>query len=178
MGLTEENFDINNFYNQVKPGTVLVISGWRGVGKTSFCLHAIEKIKQRGFSCAGILSLARFEDSIKTGIFALNINSGESRLIASTNPGEISGFQLGPYTFDEAVLAWADDCIQQWVECGLFVVDELGYLEFDSQNGLFSSFKKLREKRFHLALVVIRPERIDAFQRMGFAFQQITIGNH
>lgn len=175
MGLSSADFDIASYFNQEAAGSILVISGWRGVGKTSFCMQAVEKMKQQGSSVAGILSPARFEGSVKTGIYSVKITNGESRLAASTMSGEIDGFRLGPYYFDQSVITWADNCIREIVECDVLVIDELGYLEFDSHAGLFSSFEKLKEKCYHLALVVIRPERIEAFRQMGFVFDEIQI---
>jgi nucleoside-triphosphatase THEP1 len=53
----------------------------------------------------------------------------------------------------------------------VLVIDELGPLEFDLQTGWTASFEVLRRKRYRLALIVIRPECLDAFSNMGFVFQ-------
>jgi len=51
------------------------------------------------------------------------------------------------------------------------VIDELGYLEFELKTGWTASFEVLHSKKYRLAMVVIRPECIDAFSNLGFHFQ-------
>ncbi len=157
-------------------GTILVISGWRGVGKTTFCQNAIQKFKHMGLKVSGILSPARIQNGQKTGIFAHDIEHEETRLSASTISGEIDGYRLGPYCFDENVLLWEDEIIRRVTSTDLLVIDELGYLEFDEQGGIYSSFELLRKKDYRLALVIIRPERVETFRQMGFQFELVEIG--
>ncbi len=164
-------------YSRDKPhGIILVISGWRGVGKTSYCQNAIQEFKKAGLRVSGILSPARIENGQKTGIFAQNINREETRLAASTISGEIDGYRLGPYYFDEKVVQWENECIRRVKSTDLLVIDELGYLEFDEQGGIYSSFELLRKKDYRLALVIIRPERVETFRQMGFQFELVEIG--
>jgi len=55
--------------------------------------------------------------------------------------------------------------------CDLLVVDELGPLEFEQNIGWRATFEILEGQKYKLAIVVIRPECIQAFAKMGFAFQ-------
>lgn len=160
--------DINPISGQ---GNILVVTGWRGVGKTTYCQQLVDEYRKMGLKISGLLSPARFEQKQKTGFFAHDLDSDETRLAASVVPGEIDGLRLGSWTFDPEIFAWGNHCLKQVVGSDMLVIDELGPLEFDLQTGWTASFEILRRKRYQLALVVIRPECLDAFSSMGFVFQ-------
>ena len=163
--------DLNHFLPVPTRDEIVVVTGWRNVGKTNYCKQAVSVYRTAGLSVAGLLSLGRFDGKQKTGFFAFDIASGESRLVASSIPGEISGIQLGTWTFDTQVFAWENCCLQQVDGADVLVLDELGPLEFERQIGWMISFELLRKKNYRLALVVIRPEFLEFFSRMGFVFQ-------
>jgi nucleoside-triphosphatase THEP1 len=152
-------------------GTILVVTGWRGVGKTTYCQKAVEQYQKAGLKVSGLLSPGRFENGQKNGIFAIDLSSHESRLAASLIPGEMNGLRFGPWTFDANVFEWGNQRLLQMTSSDVLVIDELGYLEFDLKTGWSASFELLHRKKYQLAIVVIRPECIDAFANMGFNFQ-------
>jgi len=152
-------------------GKILVITGGREAGKTTYCQQAVEKYLQAGFSVSGLLSPARFDGGEKNGIFVLDLDSRETRLAASSVPGEIEGLGLGNWVFDSKVLEWGNLCLKRVVATDVLVIDELGPLEFELHRGWTAGFDVLRDQRYRLALVVIRPECLDAFSKMGFVFQ-------
>ena len=153
-------------------GNLVVITGWRGTGKTSYCQQVADGYRAAGLKVSGLLSPGRFSQQKKNGFFAINLNSGETRLAASSIPGEISGIiQLGPWTFDTEVFAWGNRCLQQADGADVLLIDELGPLEFNRQTGWVASFDLLKRKNYRLALVVIRPECLEAFSNLGYIFQ-------
>ena len=152
-------------------GGIVVVSGWRDVGKTSYCQRAVDAYRAAGRTVHGLLSPGRFEQQKKTGFFAQDLRSRETRLAASTIPAELDGIQLGPWTFDAQVFAWGNRCLQQADGADVLVIDELGPLEFNRQIGWMAGFDLLRRKNYRLALVVIRPECLETFSEMGFVFQ-------
>jgi nucleoside-triphosphatase THEP1 len=169
--------DLNALPPATGSGEIMVITGWRDVGKTSYCQRAVEAYRAAGRTVSGLLSPGRFEqcldrlDNRKTGFFAHDLRSGERRLVASAVPGELNGIQLGPWTFDAQVFEWGNRCLQQADGADVLFIDELGPLEFNRQTGWVASFDLLRRKNYRLALVVIRPELLGAFSSLGFAFQ-------
>jgi nucleoside-triphosphatase THEP1 len=74
---------------------ILVITGKRGVGKTTHCQLKIDDYQSLGYKVAGLLSPGRFDNSKKTGIFVKDLQSGASRLLASSVSGEIDDIRLG-----------------------------------------------------------------------------------
>lgn len=53
----------------------------------------------------------------------------------------------------------------------MLLIDELGPLEFNRQTSWVASFEILKRKNYKLALVVIRPEYLDAFSNSGYIFR-------
>ena len=156
---------------------ILVISGWRGVGKTTLCQRLVEAARAKGLDVAGLLSPARFEAGQKTGIEVEDLRTRERRLLASLLPGELHGSRLGPWTFDDELFAWGNQVLLSVVPCDLLVIDELGPLEFDAGQGWSMGFWALDSHAYHLAVVVIRPEYLDQFLERWPEVEKITLSN-
>jgi len=151
----------------VKPSTfshkILVISGWRGVGKTTLCLRVAAEARTAGSDIAGLVSPARFVAGEKTGIEVEDLHSGQRKLLASRLPNELQGTRLGPWTFNDEMFAWGNQVLRSAVPCDILMIDELGPLEFDSRGGWSEGFRVLESLTYHLAIVVIRPEYAGRF---------------
>ena len=141
-------------------GTIWIIAGERGVGKSSFCLRVASLARQAGWKVSGLLSLAQFEQGEKIAILAHDLLSRENRLLAKLHSSSlsISGPRLGNWQFDSNTLAWGNELLKVALPCDLLVVDELGPLEFDQGIGWTSGFSALGEGLYKFAMVVIRPE--------------------
>ncbi len=122
--------------NQVEP-LMFLITGSRGAGKTSFCRTLVQEAREAGWRVAGILSLAVFEGNQRLAIEAEDLRNETRHRLASRMTDETSG--TGPTTknwqFDAEILKWGDGVLQQSTPCDLLVVDELGPLEFEREQG-------------------------------------------
>lgn len=158
------------------PRRISVISGGRGAGKTTFCRGAIERCREDGFRCAGVLQPGRFnENGVKTGFSLVDVVSGAEKFAGSDDPGIDLGTRLGKWTIDDGVFRWANESLAAVREADLIVVDELGPLEFRRHEGLTAAFDLLREADYRRALVVIRPDHIADFSALGFRFDLFTL---
>jgi nucleoside-triphosphatase len=159
---------------------ILVLTGKRGAGKTTFCSALVEQASVAGWDVAGLLSPAVFENGIKTGILVEDLRTSESRSLAVlTTQSPVTNYQLplGQWLFDPTVVDWGNQILQSRQSCDLFIIDELGPLEFFRGEGWVDAFDALRQVRYRLGVVVIRPECIDAFAKMGFSFQIAEAGS-
>ncbi len=156
-------------------GSILVVTGRQDAGKTSYCRGLAERWRRAGLKTAGILSVGRFNDGEKTGFHAHDLAGGESRLLASRSPGELQGFRLDQWVFDPRVMEWGNRVLAGVDDADLLVVDELGPLEFLFQQGWLAAFDLLKKKRYRLAVVVIRPECLADFSKMGFVYSLAEI---
>ncbi len=157
-----------------------VLTGERGIGKTTHCRALVEQARAAGWDVAGLFSPAVFENGVKTGILAQDLRTGESRplaVLATQSPLPTYHLPLGQWLFDPSVIAWGNQILQSRLPCDLFIVDELGPLELFRGEGWVNAFDALCQVRYRLGIVVIRPECIDAFAKMGYSFQVAEAGS-
>jgi len=152
--------------------SVLVVSGWREVGKTALCRKLVEMGWALRLDIAGLLSPARFAASseagkplVKTGIEVEDLRTGQRRLLASCLENELHGSQLGPWTFDDHVMDWGSEVLKAATPCDMLVIDELGPFEFDLKHGWSIGFELIDRQDYRLAVIVIRPEYLEQFQQ-------------
>ena len=158
------------------PKKIIVLSGERGVGKTTLCGDMIRNRRGRGLRCAGILQPGRFSpDGTKDGFDLIDVETNERKLAGNGAGSADLGTPLGKWTIDAGVFRWADEILAKIAETDVLIVDELGRLEFDAKTGLISAFDALRRANYREAFVVIRPEKIAAFHEMGFEFKLINL---
>jgi nucleoside-triphosphatase THEP1 len=141
-------------------GKIVLLTGERGIGKTRVCQRVTEETQRRGFSCAGVLSPARFEGQEKVGISLVDVASGDERPLATVDdaPEEV---RWGRFRFVPSSLAWGAVLLSKAIPCDLLVVDELGPLELELGRGFVKALDVLVQGGFSLALVVVRPALLD-----------------
>lgn len=143
-----------------------IITGNRGSGKTTFCKSFIQSAREAGWDAAGILSLAGFNNGVKDSICVMDVRSGIEKPLAVVNRQRESDIKVGKWFFDPRTLEWGNDVLLSCVPCDLFVVDEMGPLEFNQSQGWIKALKVLHLARFRLALVVVRPELLEQANRV------------
>ncbi|MHB1131330.1 MAG: nucleoside-triphosphatase [Chloroflexota bacterium] len=155
---------------------IVVLTGQRGVGKTTACRRAAELAASRQWRVAGLLSPAILEGAQKTGILITDLRTGRCRRLATlTKKPEATA--LG-FRFDEDALAWANGLLAAAPPCDLLIIDELGPLELNLERGLTAAFARLQAGAFQLALVVVRPQLVDAFwTRLGRRGQVLDLSD-
>ena len=136
----------------------------KSAGKTTYCQQVITAAKAAGWRIAGILSPPRFADGQKTGIFALDLASGATRLLASCVPDELEGVRFGKWVFDGDALAWGNELLRNLPACELLVVDEIGPLEFDWQQGWPACFDAILRPFAGITLATVRPAYLPQLQ--------------
>lgn len=134
---------------------VIVLTGERGIGKTTVCRKVIALAQGEGHLCGGILTLSRPGDNR----LLLDVGSGNTRSL-TLESDEIPAVLQGRFRFDPEALRWGNRTLIQTLPCDLLVVDELGPLEIERGGGWVSAFDVLRRADFALALAVVRPELV------------------
>ena len=132
---------------------IVILTGERGVGKSTVCRKTIDLAQAKRYTCGGVLTLSHSNDVRDV----YDVHSAHTRRL-TLEPDARDGVILGRFCFDPATLAWGNDVLNHATPCNLFVVDELGPLEIERQRGWVKAFDVLREATFTLALVVVRPE--------------------
>ncbi|MGD2143200.1 MAG: nucleoside-triphosphatase [Anaerolineae bacterium] len=133
---------------------VIILTGDRGVGKTTVCSETISLAEAKGYVCGGILTLTR-----KGVRDVLDVRCGEARRLTRGEEADQAVTQ-GRFRFDPKTLSWGNAVLAGAVPCDLLVIDEIGPLEVERGGGWATAFDLLRAGNFALALVVVRPELV------------------
>jgi nucleoside-triphosphatase len=147
---------------------LFLITGFRGAGKTTFCLRMVEAAREAGWRASGLLSHPVFANEQRVAIDAEDLRSGTVRRLAMRSDQPTPGSQV--WKFDDNVVAWCNEVLRASVPSDLLVVDELGPLEFEREAGWQEGLKAVDSRAYAIALVVIRTELIgEALLRWGEA---------
>jgi nucleoside-triphosphatase len=155
------------------PPKLYIITGSRGAGKTSFCQAMAGAARSAGWQVAGIISNPVFEGSHRTQIVAEDLRSGQTRLLATRRETDQADQPLATrnWQFDPQAIAWGSAVLSTSLPSDLFIVDELGTLEFERDQGWQAGLLALDSQRYTLALVVVRPELLgEALMRWENAY--------
>lgn len=161
--------------NTTSKPLIWIVTGARGVGKSTFCRRIAQLARQAGWNVAGLISLAQIEDGEKTAILVEDVRTGIQQLLAyrvRQNPDDI---QYGNWFFSQKTFEWGSQVLHNSLPCDLLIVDELGPLELIYNLGWQTALKTLICLEYRLSLVVIRPELISTAQRLLDISKTISI---
>jgi len=158
------------------PEGITILTGGRGTGKTRTSLSLVEQARRAGWSLAGVLCPAVFEDGEKIAIDMLDLTTGEQRRLACRENRQ-TGFEVTDHwNFNNAVLDRGNEILGSAGICDLLLVDELGPLEFYRRQGWVKAFDTLARGEFKRAVVVIRPELLEEARIMWPGAYVISMG--
>ncbi len=140
--------------------SILIISGTRASGKTTFCTLVAKILRSNGWDVAGLLSLPVIKHGEQIAKDAFDIRSKVCRRLASINFQDeaTTEVQIGRWIFDTKTLAWCNIVFQSSVPCDFLVIDEIGPLEFNQRQGFVEALTALDSGEFKFAMAVVRPE--------------------
>lgn len=130
IGTAHGLFD--NLYNYELARKVVIITGDKGAGKTTYAQQLVGTMKNKNVRISGILALGKFEDNIRTQFDLVDIQTNEKMLLASTQIK--SDLRFGKFYFNKEAFSFGEKVIARDVEnSDYIIIDELGMLEV--QNG-------------------------------------------
>jgi nucleoside-triphosphatase THEP1 len=141
----------------------ILLTGRRGVGKTTVCQAVAELAHRRGYQPGGVITPAFYDShGTKVGFEAVDVGSGERWPLARTDK-ELSGPRVGPHSFDPAALDRTLRVLRRAISagCDLFMVDEIGPLELEQGKGFAPILDLLLVERPTHTLIVVRPALVD-----------------
>ncbi len=145
-------------------GVVVLVSGWRQVGKTTLLVRVHQAADAAGLTLGGFLSVACFVDGAKAGIDLLDAKTGAKVALAyyEEEPSDADdAIRTRHYVFNERALDTGLYYAEQGQGADVFFVDELGPLELERDQGWVEVMAIVRERLFGVAFVVVRPELLD-----------------
>ena len=145
---------------------VNIITGSRGVGKTTLLLKLIEELKNKGTHPSGIMTPAVYnEDKKKIGFNALDVATGGEWELGRSDK-HLGGPSYGSFSFSARGFIRANKILEKVLTegSGNVFLDEIGPLELEKGYGFFSILYLISSFDINRNLyLVIRPELIDDF---------------
>jgi nucleoside-triphosphatase len=145
---------------------IIILSGAKGVGKTSLIQKVIAWAKDHSIAVAGICSPAIFHNKQKTGIQVQDITTNHCKTLALVSGTVNAAVATEAWSFNEKNLEWGNQILDEIDKCQLLIIDELGVLEINQQRGWSHAFRVLRNVEYKLAVVVVRPNLCEAFKKI------------
>jgi nucleoside-triphosphatase len=134
---------------------IVILTGERGVGKSTVCREAIALAQAKRYTVGGVLTLSRPTGALDV----LDLRSGYVRRL-TVGPDVSPAVIQGRFRFNPETIAWGNAALARATPCHLLVVDELGPLEIERGGGWARALDVLRDASFKLAIVVVRPELV------------------
>lgn len=159
-------------------GNIVLVSGLRQTGKTTWCRSLVEEARRGEISVAGLLAPAVFDGRHKSAIDQLDLRSGVNRRLAERQRAFRGRWAFGnnnprdAWRFDDDTIAWANRVLEDETARTqeLVIIDEIGPLELLRGEGLTTALSLLDARRYRLAVVVIRSSLIPrALERWPWA---------
>jgi iron complex transport system ATP-binding protein len=169
--LKDPNSLLSDLFNQSKDSPQLILlTGLSGVGKTTWCSQLVDLARERGLSVGGVISPSDFKEGRKVGINIVDLQSGETRQLASLRKGDSGKIGTPRWSFDPEVTAWANHVLEEAAPSDLLVMDEIGPLELLQGEGITAGLRRLDTGDYKVACVVIRTSLLpNALQRWPHA---------
>ena len=136
--------------------SLTLITGDHGTGKTRWCEHKVSQARAAELGLSGLISPPVFEDGRKVGIELLDLSTGERRRLAGLRGSASLGLMTADWLFDPETIAWGNRRLSECGPCDVFILDELGPLEFHRHTGLLEGFRVIERQLYQQAYVVIR----------------------
>jgi len=136
---------------------IIILTGEKDSGKTLVCNGLVKKFSGSFRKISGIISLGQYEKGKKIAICAIDLSTGEKKVLANYSPGWDPENPQREWRFDQDVLKWGNEVLARAHPTDLLFIDEIGYLEFEKNEGWINALKILDSGEFHYAVIVVRP---------------------
>jgi nucleoside-triphosphatase THEP1 len=150
-------------YQKEDDPQLILLTGPRGAGKTSCCLDLVAQANTLNITPGGLVSPPVFANGRKIAIDLLDIASGVRRRLAyhrrysmDSQAAALTGVATDDWQFDPQVLDWGNGTLERLGGCDLFILDEVGPLEFLHHQGLQTGLLRIDARQYPRMVVVIR----------------------
>lgn len=161
----------------MREANLLLLSGERGVGKSTVCLRLVEQLRGLGCPVGGVITLCA-----ETRRYALDIVGGDQRLLA-VEDRDLQGPTWGRFNFSQDTLDWAHAVVREAIahRAALVILDEIGPLEIILRQGFLPALQALIAAP-GVGLVVVRPTLLRRLRRRvekerPVTQRTVTLGN-
>jgi nucleoside-triphosphatase THEP1 len=147
---------LGDLYSATEPKLVL-LTGPSGSGKTTWCMELAKWAGSLGLDVDGLVSPSIYQDGIRTGIQLFDLQTGHSRLLAHRRTQHSDGFTTADWQLNDETLQWGNHILAGCQTGQVFILDELGPLEFERGCGMTNGLDVIDQQRYQFACAVVRP---------------------
>ena len=145
----------------MKPARIFLLCGSSGSGKTTTLLRLLEMLESLSLDCRGVLCPPGFTNDEKTYIEIMDVASGDTRRLAEINHDQTQTLATAWWKLEPNAVGWGNQILQRSTPCDILILDEIGPLEFNREEGLVEGFKAVESREYQLALVTMRPSLLE-----------------
>jgi nucleoside-triphosphatase THEP1 len=145
---------------------IVLLTGERQIGKSTLCGKLAQRLAHAGYQVSGLLTR-------RTGFHDLEVtelHTGQTYPLTRPFDPNVNR-PLGNFIFSPDAVERSNQAFQTCFPTQVFILDELGPLEFVHQKGWASVIPMIAHEVYGLAVMVVRPELLtqamDAFA-MGY----------
>ncbi|MFX0117318.1 MAG: nucleoside-triphosphatase [Candidatus Hodarchaeota archaeon] len=136
---------------------IIVISGLRGVGKTSLALKLLVELKGRCIRCGGVLTLGQD----RRYFFRVQ----DQAQIPFEKPGDHNPVRVGKYAIAQSALEFANEAIRYGATQEVLLIDEIGTLE-SRRKGLFNATAAALASPNAVKILVVRQDVLNHIESL------------
>jgi nucleoside-triphosphatase THEP1 len=149
------------------PAPLIVLTGERGVGKSTVCSTLRHLALTRRARCGGFLTRRDFDDSGATvGLTLEAAADGLCHRLAAAH-ADLGGPRIGPFSMDKAILDWGTQLARSAfaAQVDLVFLDEIGPLELEQGLGFAPAIPLIAAHPRTAVLLVVRPALVEVAAR-------------
>jgi nucleoside-triphosphatase THEP1 len=146
------------------PAPLILLTGERGIGKSTVCSTLRDFVARRGVRCGGFLTRRDLDDAGATcGLSLEEAATGACHRLAATRE-ELRGPRVGPFSMDAAMLALGVQLARSAFDANLDLVflDEIGPLELVQGLGFAPAIPLVAAHPRAAVILTLRPTLVVA----------------
>ncbi len=144
-----------------KERSIIIVTGEKGSGKSTMLNLLADRLKNEGFSIGGIIQPGIWKENKRYGFEILDLTSGRSMPLCSTD-GPESGITAGPFRFFPEAVQFGTSALTAYglLEKDVIILDEIGPLEINGM-GWHDSLKSLSAQYNGVLIISLRPTLLE-----------------
>lgn len=150
-----ENLLENFSQNKNEKPSIIVITGEKNQGKTTFTKQLISMLQNKGIQVEGLLTVAHYENNAPIAYSILDIKSEVEMELCSIHE-KVATSKFGKFFFDENSIEIGNKFLRNTSQNSIVVIDEIGKLELERESGWFPSMNALIQGQQNMHIWVIR----------------------
>ncbi len=166
--ILDAHYIFEEFRNKRHSVKMIIISGEKHTGKTSYAQKLSEQLKEMNYNISGFLAPGKFEKNVRSEFHISNLKTGKTELLCSNKEND-NRKKIGRFYFNEGGLAFGNIILQpeNITDSDFVFIDELGPFELKGKGWSASVESLLKHAEYQLICLVRKNLVYDILRRFG-----------